>query len=186
MVEFESVLGARGTRQNELPADGRLDELSEGHQCSVEVSGADSARRNQAVEPCSIFKVGVELDGLLFQVLGFQPAFDAAPREPDVDVVDRNMLRLCNVAQEDPPHQSLGLVEPFRFECLAYRRKERPELVVGQCTLFPGIIEEFDWYSRPPLTGSKIPWLFLPADSDGFRTPVPIDSVQRFRSFRTP
>ena len=24
------------------------------------------------------------------------------------------------------------------------------------------------------------------ADSDGFRTPVPIDSVQRFRSFRTP
>ena len=27
---------------------------------------------------------------------------------------------------------------------------------------------------------------FLTADSDGFRTPVPIDSVQRFRSFRTP
>ena len=27
--------------------------------------------------------------------------------------------------------------------------------------------------------------LLLSADSDGFRTPVPIDSVQRFRSFRT-
>jgi mRNA-degrading endonuclease toxin of MazEF toxin-antitoxin module len=26
----------------------------------------------------------------------------------------------------------------------------------------------------------------LPADSEGFRTPVPIESVHRFRSFRTP
>ena len=47
-------------------------------------------------------------------------------------------------------------------------------------------LEELDREHAEYLPDREVMWCYRGTDSDPFRTPIPIESVQRFRRFRTP